>query len=879
MADALRVALFTVSLGAVVASSLLVVSPLRLGGAGTVLALWVVGCGQVVLLAEGLSLLHALDWPGFLVGHLLILAGVWLWARRWPGGERWRALYDLRAGLARLKLAVWDSSVPAMPLLAGLVLLVGLVSTVQAVWVPPNSVDSLAYRLARVGYYLQFHSLSHFPSDDPRQVEFPVNGELLILWTVAFLRADWLANTVQLLAWVVTTVAVYGLGRQLGLGPRAALFAAGLFALLPQSILQSTSTLNDLLVTSFVVVSLYCLLHASGPLVAKAHGRRAMAHALVLAGAAAGLAVGTKGTALLALPGLAVVFLVLFWRRLDREVLVGALLGGLAATVLGGYIFVQNWLVYGALTGRVLEAQGAEPLWQGFVPNLARTLFQFAFADLSGPLAAAPTGPLANALTHALGSLGEWLFAILGIPAVVEGVDRPWWPRFTFVRMPRVNELYSGVGPIGGLLIALALATLVWPRRLGRGCRPLAFAAVSYLALMSLTLRWSPLGVGRFLLMACALAAPLLGGLLQDSERRRPHAEGGLPALSVRRSAFALVLVFWSGVSGFYVAWLNEDKALPRLVGQDRLGLMSLRFPANEAFLREVDQELSPTSTVGVFGALDAGSGQKDQWEYPFFGPRFTRVLVPLVGPGYVERTGLKAPLPWSNEDLLAAYQPSHVVVKGRRSGAEALPQLASSGCFELPLRHAKPTIQWELWRCQDDDPRSVVENGNFQAWPTGLPRGWAAELAGEARLAVTPVESGAEDEPSRLRLEYLAGGDPEGAGGIVQEVAVGGLRGMVLVADARVRAELEGAAVLWVDDGVAATEVANATTEAETLRVVHRIDPRATELSVHLDASGAGRDAVVLVRTILAIPRDGAAWAALSRRAPAPGDPDVSDD
>src|SRR5215210_3783346 len=102
MADPLRVGLSALSLASVAASSLLLVGPLRLGGVGTVLALWVIGTGQVVLLAEGLSLLHALDWPGFLLGHLLMLSGTAVWACRRPPGERWAAVCEVRAGLGRL---------------------------------------------------------------------------------------------------------------------------------------------------------------------------------------------------------------------------------------------------------------------------------------------------------------------------------------------------------------------------------------------------------------------------------------------------------------------------------------------------------------------------------------------------------------------------------------------------------------------------------------------------------------------------------------------------------------------------------------------------------------------------------------------------------
>lgn len=61
MPDPLRWALFVLSMACVVATSLAVIGPLRMSGAGALLALWVVGTGQIILLAEVLSLLHRLD--------------------------------------------------------------------------------------------------------------------------------------------------------------------------------------------------------------------------------------------------------------------------------------------------------------------------------------------------------------------------------------------------------------------------------------------------------------------------------------------------------------------------------------------------------------------------------------------------------------------------------------------------------------------------------------------------------------------------------------------------------------------------------------------------------------------------------------------------
>ncbi|MBA2446976.1 MAG: glycosyltransferase family 39 protein [Chloroflexi bacterium] len=855
MADPVRIGLFALALAAVIASSLVLVGPLRLGGTAGLLAVWIIATGQVVLLAQVLSMLQSLDWPGFLLGHLLIAGGVAAWARGRQPADRWLAGREIRAGLRRVAAVASDWDVPAVPFLAIATLITGLISAVQAVWVPPNNWDSLAYHMTRVGYYLQFRSLSHYPTEDWRQVVFPANAEISILWTVAFLRSDRLANTVQLAAWFFAAVSIYGLGRQARLGPSAALLASGAFALLPQSVLQSTTARNDLVVTAFVVASLFFLVHAG-------QAPRPIA-SLALAGAAAGLAIGTKFTAVLALPGLVTVFLVLFWRRLDRYILTGLLVGGMAAAALGSYIYVQNWFLYGSVTGTVYqdeseaESQASVPLSQAFVRNLAQTLYGSAFADLSGPLADARAEPLAFPLAQGLGAVGEGVFAALAIRTSVGAADVSQ-PPFRFVRAPAVSEATSGVGLVGGLMLLVAAGTLLWPGRAPSGGRLLAVAGLSYLVAMSATISWTLWGSGRYVMPACAMAAPLLGLLL-----RRP---------GVWAQTLAVVLAAWSGLTGLYVARFNDSKPLSELVGQDRLGWVALNnvLSTEERFFREVEQELGPASTVGVYG--DRGlvrGGFKNQLESIFFGGRFSRTLVPLVGADYAERRRLRRPLPQSSEDLLVAYPPAYIAVVSPRPGVEALSRIIPGRCFEVPLVSRKPMVAWELWRCEEQDPRSVLQNGDFRAWsggpgqfqaddrapPAGAADGWAATVADEGRLRVSRLEpDGLGGESFRLGMEYRA--DQPGEAGIVQEVALDRLRGAVLVVDARLRADEVGAAVLWLDDGVTSFHTVNETTDPETLRVTGRVNERATDLRIGLDASGTGRDATVVVRTILAIPR-----------------------
>jgi len=122
-----------------------------------------------------------------------------------------------------------------------------------------------------------------------------------------------------------------------------------------------------------------------------------------------------------------------------------------------------------------------------------------------------------------------------------------------------------------------------------------------------------------------------------------------------------------------------------------------------------------------------------------------------------------------------------------------------------------------------------------------------------DAEIQVQEVQPAAGGEPFRLRLDAQA---TTGPGGIVQTLPIdAGLRGSILIVDARVRADLAGAAILRINDGVGSSAAANQTTEPETLRIRHRLDQRATRIQIALGAGSAEQATIVLVRSVLAIP------------------------
>jgi 4-amino-4-deoxy-L-arabinose transferase-like glycosyltransferase len=124
---------------------------------------------------------------------------------------------------------------------------------------------------------------------------------------------------VQLGSLVVCAIATAGLARRLHLERTSALFAGALVITLPVAITQAWTALNDVAVASLIVTAAYFVL---------GQARREY----VLAGLAAGLAIGTKFTGVLALPLLLVIALAGPNRRRMRAawLLVGSTLAGSA---------------------------------------------------------------------------------------------------------------------------------------------------------------------------------------------------------------------------------------------------------------------------------------------------------------------------------------------------------------------------------------------------------------------------------------------------------------------------------------------------------------------------------------------------------------------
>lgn len=303
----------------------------------------------LILLGAGV-VLRTLDPIVLVIGALLSAAvSVGLAARTDPGASLRQASRDLRHGIRQVA-----RSGPLLALLA----IVGLSfvwRTVLAVRLPILDHDGLNYHVVTVDVWLQQGAIGRIPQQTYSD-GYPANGELLNLWTMAFPGTDRLATIAVLFALPLAVLSTIGIARRLGADRMAAAFAGLLLAGMPALVVLLGTTYVDVLAAADLAVAWFFGLAAM-----REPGGPRRRWLLVLAGAGAGLSVGTKlpFLPLGAILGLALLADGVLRRRVRPTaspvgaaaavsgVVRDAVLVGLPAAALGGYWYLKNLLAFG----------------------------------------------------------------------------------------------------------------------------------------------------------------------------------------------------------------------------------------------------------------------------------------------------------------------------------------------------------------------------------------------------------------------------------------------------------------------------------------------------------------------------------------------------
>jgi hypothetical protein len=285
--------------------------------------------GSALAITETLSVFGAVTPVAILLGWLLVLAAAIAWLRtrhiqiqlRWPRPSVFQWLFIASTGLllTMIALSAWFSA--------------------------PNTWDSMTYHLPRVEHWLQNGSVEHYFTNIPRQNYQHPLAEFVILHLRALLATDRLDAFVQFISLLGSMAAASLIARNLGANAWGQIFAVVFTASIPMSILQGSSTQNDM-VTAFFC----CVFVERVAAYSRQQSLLDTANILVL-GLSLGLAVATKATTYIYLLPFALWLALLAIRRSGFRVFPRGLAIGVLALACVAPHFARNLSLYGTIFG------------------------------------------------------------------------------------------------------------------------------------------------------------------------------------------------------------------------------------------------------------------------------------------------------------------------------------------------------------------------------------------------------------------------------------------------------------------------------------------------------------------------------------------------
>lgn len=475
---------------------------------------------------------------------------------------------------------------PLIVALLGFFVVFLVAAFIAGVLVPPNSVDGLIYHLSRVGFWLQNRTLGVYPTYAEWQISYLPNAEILILWSMAFLKSDVLAFTPQYISYIGIFVCIFLFSRFLGFKTAAALFSALLWCSITAVMFQATMVKNDLVVTFFMTVGVYFFLKG----LTNKDRNYLLASAIAL-----GLALGTKGTALFVFPGLVLFgFLTIFHYRDHRGIffLDWLIYVFFSFLLIGSYVYIQNFVTYGSFFG----SKDLVAMHSTFSPELA-------YANL----------------------------VYVGDRFIDRGV-------LNFLINPDAYFYFyedtAGFGLIWIFLILPAAGYYLFKTK-NFSKWLLVCCGLSYLLFSSLVLIIEDVSF-RYLIPLTVFFAPLSAIFYQSGL--------GLDVKSKLRFVFLLFFTFIAGAQMMAVAFCNPNKAfyvLPfsqyQLVYQGHKNFFEVDF-LNRRYLPHL---LLKTEAMEIYQKLDQVSGSHDRVgivsfsdfivDYPAFGASLQRRVFPIL--------------------------------------------------------------------------------------------------------------------------------------------------------------------------------------------------------------------------------------------------------
>ncbi|MFN5443938.1 MAG: ArnT family glycosyltransferase [Crocinitomicaceae bacterium] len=151
----------------------------------------------------------------------------------------------------------WMNFQIGFPILLILTVLIFILLLVQGVIYPPNNWDSMAYHMPRISEWIAHGSFNNFQTHILRQLYQPCFSEYVMMQLQILTGSDVFNNSAQLFFHLFAAITAYAICKELGFAKKQQFFAFILTFLLPEGLLEASSTQNDIFHGFFLLSTIY----------------------------------------------------------------------------------------------------------------------------------------------------------------------------------------------------------------------------------------------------------------------------------------------------------------------------------------------------------------------------------------------------------------------------------------------------------------------------------------------------------------------------------------------------------------------------------------------------------------------------------------------
>lgn len=452
--------------------------------------LFLVAFAQIVLTFEVLSLFSAIKEHWVLAINVLVLTlSTYLW------NKNSRPIWSLNyAEFKNRFINSLNLDKSLMWLYVGFCTLL-LSAFILCLLLPTTSADARSYHVARSIFWVLQGSLNHFDIADIRNLCLPINSEILYTWVILFLKKDVFLCFFSFVGYIISIVSVYNILGLLGYCTRKKLWAIFVLSSFSSVIVQVSGNETDIIVAGLVSSSIFMFWYAL---------KNDKKIPLFMSSLAYALAIGTKTTALIALPGVGLFLLglcIYFKKYKDLTIFLGF---GLANfLIFASYNYILNYIEFGNFISSKSFLIVSKNYFgiKGTISNFIKYIFMF--FDFTG-------FRWGEYITPAMINIRNSVLSFLHLGYIKDGIyTTPYFANFLLL------EPIMGAGILGFLVYLPCLIwSLVKPITKNKNRKTLFLSAFALLFIINIIFISSLLAYmsfsARFVMFFMVISSPIL---------------------------------------------------------------------------------------------------------------------------------------------------------------------------------------------------------------------------------------------------------------------------------------------------------------------------------------------------------------------------------